>query len=114
MENPQIGVSLIETEELAALLESSPEQVKLVNATWYFGSGNPDPLEQYREAHIENDVYFDISHVADKNSGLLATLPSLDHWISECKRLGVKRNHTIVIYETEKIYAGPRAAWMFR
>ena len=41
-------------------------------------------------------------------------MPKKDFWINECRRLGVKRTDTIVIYETDRIFAGPRASWMFR
>lgn len=111
---PQTSVSLIETDELAALLKKSPKTVRVVNASWFYAAGEPDHKEQYRTAHIPGDVYFDISHVAEKDSGLLATIPTLETWVKECKRLGIKKNHTVVVYETSKIYAGPRVTWLFR
>lgn len=110
----QIGVGLIETDELAAILNSSPESVRLVNATWFWTPEDPDHKELYRNGHIPGDVYFDIGHIANKDSGLLATLPTLETWIEECKRIGVKKDDQIVVYENSRIYAGPRAAWMFR
>ena len=106
--------SKIETEELSKLLEESHENLKLVNATCYFGEGKPDPLKQFEEAHIKGSVHFSIIDIADKSTGLTTTLPKQEDWINQTKRLGIKRTNTIVIYEHQRILAGPRAAWMFR
>ena len=41
-------------------------------------------------------------------------MPKIDFWVKQCRRLGVKRTDTIVIYEADRIYASPRVSWMFR
>lgn len=114
MEFQQQGVKIIETAELESLLETSPDTVKLVCATWYLGSGAPNPIEEFAEGHIPNSVYFSITEIADKSTGMMATLPSQEDFIKEMKRLGIRKTQTVVVYEHEKIFAGPRAAWMLR
>jgi thiosulfate/3-mercaptopyruvate sulfurtransferase len=44
----------------------------------------------------------------------MAMLPDKDEFISQMKRLGIKKNHTIVIYDYEKILVSPRISWMLR
>lgn len=114
MESHHSAVSTIETHELAALLENDAHNVKVVCATWYFGSNAPDGAKEFEEAHIPTSIYFGIADIADKSSGLLATLPNKEDFTKEMKRLGIKKNHTVVIYENKMIFAGPRAAWMLR
>lgn len=108
------GIKVIETAELQSLLESHTHNVKLVCATWNMGGDNPNPVEQFEKAHLKGSVYFNIQEIADKSSGFLATLPNKEDFIREMKRLGIKRTDTIVVYEHDKIFAGPRAAWMLR
>ena len=72
----------IETDELAELIETSPDALSIVNATWYFGEGTPDPKEVYEKAHIPNDAYFSISEIADKSTGFLGIFTFLNNSLS--------------------------------
>lgn len=105
---------LISTEELADLMENNPDNLKIVCATWNMGKDVRDPLEQFDEAHIAGSVYFSIVDIAHKESDLLAHMPNQEFFISEMKRLGIKKTDTIVIYEHVMILAGLRAAYMLR
>ncbi|CAI2377059.1 unnamed protein product [Moneuplotes crassus] len=105
---------LIETDQLAELIESSPDNLKLVCGTWNLGPDAKDPKEQFNEAHIQGSVYFSHAEVADTSSGFLATWPSTEFFISEMKRLGIKKDHTIVVYDHENIFSVCRPAFMLR
>lgn len=104
----------IETDELADLMKSSPDSLSIIDASWHMNPNLPSPQESFSKAHIPGSVYFSISDIADLSTGLLATLPGQEQWVQECRRLGVKKSDTIVVYEQGKIFTGPRAAWMFR
>jgi thiosulfate/3-mercaptopyruvate sulfurtransferase len=105
---------LISTVKLANLLKNNPENLKIVCATWGMGKDGKSPMEKFDEAHIPGSVYFGITDIADRESELMATMPSQDFFISEMRRLGIKKTHTIVVYEHDKIYAGLRATYMLR
>lgn len=105
---------LIETDELEQLLESSPDSVKLVCATWNMGADAPNPVDQFNEAHIEGSVYFSIQDIADTSTGYLATWPSTEFFTSEMKRLGIRKDQTIVFYDHVSIFSVCRAAYMLR
>lgn len=114
MDSQQPSLNTIETEELATLLESDSKTVKLVCATWYYGADISVALQEFEEAHIPDSVHFSIIDIADKSTGLMATLPSKEDFTAEMRRLGIKKTDTIVIYEHKMIFAGPRASWMLR
>lgn len=112
MDNQATRVDTIETNELADLLANEKDNVKLVCATW--NGGSQDPVKQFEEAHIPGSAYFNITDIADKSTGLVATLPNKEDFINHMKRLGIKKNHKIVIYEHDRILIGPRVSWMLR
>ncbi|CAI2376993.1 unnamed protein product [Moneuplotes crassus] len=105
---------LIETEQLAELIQNNPEGVKLVCGTWNLGADAMDPKEQFNEAHIEGSVYFNLQEIADTSSGFLATWPSEEFFISEMKRLGIRKDQTIVLYDHINIFSVCRPAYMLR
>lgn len=105
---------LIETDQLAELIESGSDNLKIVCATWNYGPDATDPATQFDEAHIEGSAYFSIQEIADKSTGFLATWPSIDFFISEMKRLGIKKDQTIVLYDHVNIFSVCRAAYMLR
>lgn len=114
MEENKSGVSLIETEELNELIKSGQNNLKLVCASWYIGKDQPDPIEKFDEAHIAGSVYFSISEIANKSTGLLATLQEKEDFTREMRRLGIKKSDTVVVYEHDRIYVSPRVSWMLR
>ena len=73
-----------------------------------------NPLDQFNEHHIKGSAYFCIERIADNSTGFLASWPSKDLFIKEMKRLGIKKNHIIVLYDHVNIYSVARAAAMLR
>ncbi|CAI2374942.1 unnamed protein product [Moneuplotes crassus] len=105
---------LIETDQLAELIESNPDNLKLVCGTWNKDPDAVDAKEQFNEAHIEGSVYFSHAEVADPSAEFRSTWPSTEFFISEMKRLGIKKNHTIVLYDHENIFSVCRPSYMLR
>lgn len=64
---------------------------------------------------IKGARYFDIKHTfSDTTNSLPNTLPSLNQFEIEAKKLGINKNSIVVIYDNLGIYSSPRAWWLFK
>jgi thiosulfate/3-mercaptopyruvate sulfurtransferase len=71
---------------------------------------NENPDSQIKGARL-----FDIkNNFSNTNNPLPNTFPSQEKFTSECQKLGINKNSTIVVYDTLGIYSSPRAWWMFK
>ena len=105
---------IINTKKLGYLIKNNPENLKIVCSTWNMGKDALNPLDQFNEHHIKGSAYFCIERIADNSTGFLASWPSTDLFIKEMKRLGIKKNQTIVLYDHVNIFSVARAAAMLR
>jgi thiosulfate/3-mercaptopyruvate sulfurtransferase len=114
MESHNATSFTIETSELAELIESKPDNLSIICSTFIMNKDDKQGPDLFEEKHIPGSVYFCIVNIADKESGYLATLPSEEFFMKEMKRLGIKKDNIIVIYDHDKILASPRVSWMLR
>lgn len=59
--------------------------------------------------------YFDIKNeFSDNNSEFPNTFPSVTQFEENCKKLGIKNDSKIVVYDNRGIFYSPRVWWMFK
>ncbi|TXB66778.1 sulfurtransferase [Vicingus serpentipes] len=59
--------------------------------------------------------YFDIKNeFSDNNSEFPNTFPSVMQFEENCKKLGIKNDSKIVVYDNRGIFYSPRVWWMFK
>ena len=64
--------------------------MSFVNASWYMPGGAIDAKQQHKENRLtEATAYFSIAEIADTNSGLPNTMPSLECWKEHMQRLRI-------------------------
>ncbi|MBV7433850.1 hypothetical protein KRX19_02330 [Cardiobacteriaceae bacterium TAE3-ERU3] len=62
------------------------------------------------EYYIPKAQIFDIEHdFSDSDSDLPHTIPNTAQFTAGMRKLGIKQNSTIVIYDSKGIYSSPRA-----
>ena len=113
MQSPSLRSNfLIDPSELKPLLGTG---VKLVNATWYMPNMNRNAWQEHLDSRITLDtVFFDHDEICDKSNPLPHTLPPLDVWIENMKKLNIPRDAPIVCYDNQGMFSVARAAWMMR
>jgi len=76
---------------------------------------NQSNLEnQFQDIQIKGARVFDIKNTfSDVSNPLPNTFPSTAQFTAECRKLGINKNSTIVVYDTLGIYSSPRVWWMF-
>lgn len=58
--------------------------------------------------------YFDIKNIADHNSGLPNTLPSVEVFSEHMRRLRIGKDNQIICYDHVGMFSVARCAWMLR
>ena len=90
---------LIEASELSQLL-SQKSPLKLVNTTWYMPNSNKNAWQEHLDARITKDtLFFDHDEICDKTNPLPHTMPSLDIFTENMKKLGIPKDQPIVCYD---------------
>ncbi|WP_091739461.1 3-mercaptopyruvate sulfurtransferase [Phenylobacterium immobile] len=103
---------LVTVDWLAARLDEP--NVKVVDATWFLPGDPRSPRGEYEAAHIPGAVFFDIEDIKDKASSLPHMLPAPEATAAAVGALGLNRGDTIVIYDAQGIFSGPRVWWHLR
>ncbi len=73
-----------------------------------------DTRARYSAQHIPGAIFFDIEELSDRSSPLPHMLPPPDVFSRSLSALGIGDQMTIVIYEQDGVYSGPRAWWMLK
>ncbi|CAK4031467.1 Thiosulfate sulfurtransferase TUM1 [Lecanosticta acicola] len=98
-------------------LSTAPRTVP-VCGSWFLPN-DPEKrsgFDVFKKGHIHNARFFDLDKVADTSSPYPHMLPSPDVFKDALSKLGIKRDDTIVVYDTAElgIFSAPRVAWTFK
>ncbi len=97
---------LIAPEDLLAVLETTPERVKLVDASYPADPALPG---------IGKAVTFDIDDIADPENAMAHMLPTAELFAEKVSALGISNDDFVICYDQSGfIMAASRAWWMFR
>ena len=88
--------------------------VRIVDGSWHMPATERVGAEEYDRAHVPGAVFFDIDAVADPDTDLPHMLASPEAFAREAGRLGVRHDHTIVVYDASGLFSAPRVWWNFR
>ncbi len=73
-----------------------------------------DPEAAFRDAHVPGARRLDIELFADPESELPHMVPSAGRFARLAASLGIGDDSTIILYESRRLFAAPRAWWLFR
>ena len=101
---------LIETSDLASSLANH----KIVNCTWYLPNMKGNAWQEHLAGRITKETtFFDVDEVCLKN-GLPHTMPTVEIFTDNMKKLGIQKNDSIVCYDNLGMFSVARVAWMMR
>jgi thiosulfate/3-mercaptopyruvate sulfurtransferase len=103
---------MVTTDWLAARL-GEPE-LAIIDATWFMPDAGRDAAAEFAQRHIPGAVFFDIDEVSDHASGLPHMLSAPQDFAVAARRLGVRRDSTVIVYDTHGLVSAARAWWNFR
>lgn len=104
---------LIETQELADLLENAPGADRVVlDCSWYLPEAGKHAIDDFRLGHIPGARFVDLTEISDPNSPYVNMLPTAEVFATVIGRLGISTDTEVVIYDAG--YVSCRLWWMFR
>lgn len=107
-----MGDPLVSTAWLAEHL-GDPD-VLVLDASWFLPAEGRSGREEYLQAHIPGAAFFDIDAVSDHATDLPHMLPTPEVFAQAAGELGLRRDATIVAYDSFGIRAAARLWWTLR
>lgn len=96
-------------------ISTDPRTVPLC-AAWFLPNDGRNGMDTFRAKRIPNARFFDIDKVIDRHSEYPHMLPSASDFASAMSALGIRKDDTIVVYDTAElgIFSAPRVAWTLK
>lgn len=88
--------------------------VVIVDGSYFLPTQKRDAAAEYMKVHIPGAVFFDIEKVADHSTDLPHMLPGPDQFGEAAGTLGIGRDDTIVVYDSQGLFSAPRVWFTFR
>ncbi|KAL5035674.1 hypothetical protein RTP6_003333 [Batrachochytrium dendrobatidis] len=95
-------------------LAENKNKVVILDGSWHMPATQRNPLEEFRQKHIENARFFGIDDICDKGTKLPHMLPPAMQFDQQVGDLGISASDHIVIYDTSGIGSACRVYWTFR
>jgi thiosulfate/3-mercaptopyruvate sulfurtransferase len=86
----------------------------VVDASWFLPTEGRSGRDEYLQAHIPGAVFFDIDEIADPASDLPHMLPSPEAFARAAGELGLRREASVVVYDSWGIRSAARVWWTLR
>ncbi|MBI1198137.1 MAG: 3-mercaptopyruvate sulfurtransferase [Phenylobacterium sp.] len=88
--------------------------IQVVDATWFMPGDPMTGARSYADGHIRGAVFFDIDAIADHSTDLPHMLPAPAAFAQAAGELGLRREATVVVYDAQGLFSGPRVWWTLR
>jgi thiosulfate/3-mercaptopyruvate sulfurtransferase len=116
---------LVTPKELHEALKKNPPSNNKINtlprtvplcAAWFLPNDSRNGLDTFRAKRIPNARFFDLEKVIDRRSPYPHMLPSASEFASAMSALGIRRDDTVVVYDTQElgIFSAPRVGWTLK
>ena len=102
-------MSLVETD----WLEKNISSVKIIDCSWHMPQTKRSGLEEYKNQHIPNAIFFDLDANSKKKINLPHMLVDQNDWIQIVSKMGIKNEDEIVIYDNSDVISSCRCWFNF-
>ncbi len=100
---------LIETDDLKEKID----HVKIIDCSWHMPQTKRNGLEEYKENHIPNAIFFDLEKNSNQNSNLPHMLTDKNSWEIIVSEMGINNNDDIVVYDNSDVLSACRCWYNF-
>ena len=102
-------MSLVETD----WLENNIDNVKIIDCSWHMPGTKRNGLEEYKNQHIPNAIFFDLDDNSKKNIKLPHMLVEIKDWEKIVSKMGIKNDDKIIIYDNSDVISSCRCWFNF-
>ena len=90
------------------------DNVSFVDGSWYLPAQKRDAKEEFKNARIQNAVFFDIDVIADPDTELPHMLPHPEVFAMAAGTLGLTHDKLIIVYDGPGLFSAPRVWWTLK
>ena len=102
-------MSLVETD----WLEKNIKNVKIIDCSWHMPQTKRSGLEEYKNQHIPNSIFFDLDNNSKKEINLPHMLVDQSDWTQIVSKMGIKNEDEIVVYDNSDVISSCRCWYNF-
>ena len=102
-------MSLVETDWLNRNLNN----VKIIDCSWHMPQTKRIGIEEYKNLHIPNAIFFDLDVNSKKDTNLPHMLVSMTQWEKIVSKMGIEKNDEIVVYDNSDVISSCRCWFNF-
>jgi thiosulfate/3-mercaptopyruvate sulfurtransferase len=107
--------NIIETSELAKLINTEKvNTMRILDCSWFLPTENKNAKEMFLQERIPYSQFFDIDEVADKSQNLPHMMPDDSSFITQMKKMDIRKSDHIVCYDRAGIFSAPRVWFTFK
>ena len=88
--------------------------IQIADGSWFMPAEGRSGRAEYLEAHIPGAVFFDVDAIADLSTDLPHMLPTPEAFAAAVGNLGLRRDATIVAYDSFGVRAAARVWWTLK
>ena len=102
-------MSLVESD----WLDKNINKVKIIDCSWHMPQTNRVGLDEYKNQHIPNAIFFDLDNNSKKNTNLPHMLVEIKEWEKIVSQMGIKKEDEIIIYDNSDVISSCRCWFNF-
>ncbi|XP_014783097.1 3-mercaptopyruvate sulfurtransferase [Octopus bimaculoides] len=109
--------AVVSVKWLASRMASKDPCIRILDGSFHMPAANRDPKAEYTAKHIPGALFFDINECANQNSPYPHMLPSPEEFEDYVRRMGIKNNSHVIVYDTSEkfgLFSAARVWWTFR
>jgi len=94
-------------------LERKIDGVKIIDCSWHMPITKRNGLEEYKNQHIPNSIFFDLDANSKKETDLPHMLVDQNEWNKIVSDMGIENEDEIVIYDNSDVISSCRCWFSF-
>ena len=102
-------MSLVQTD----WLDRNIETVKIIDCSWHMPQTKRNGLEEYKNQHIPNSIFFDLDANSKKGINLPHMLVNQNNWGKIVSKMGITNEDEIIIYDNSDVISSCRCWFNF-
>ncbi len=95
-------------------LKTTKQNIIIFDSSYFLPNTGINAIDEYKNEHIENAIFFDIDKISDPHDNLPHMFPSKDVFETHMRILGLNNNDTVIIYDNSPLLSSARCWFLLR
>jgi len=94
-------------------LEKNLNKVKIIDCSWHMPQTKRNAINEYKQLHIENAIFFDLDKNSKTNTDLPHMLTDSRSWEGILSNMGIRNGDQVIIYDNSDVISSCRCWYNF-